>query len=146
MKDVTRTIRKAAPTDGDALIAIDDIATGGDDDRRALLNAAIDAGHCLVFDAGDGINGFVVTIPKAFFGRDLVELLMVERTRRRAGIGRRLLRAAVSSASTTRVFTSTNISNSPMRALLAREGWSVSGELLGLDDDDPEIVYFVDRA
>ena len=131
---------------GGAIVAIDDIAIGGNHDRRALLEAALDSGHCLVLDAGDGIQGFVVTVPRVFFGRDFVELLMVDRTRRRAGIGRRLLQAAVSSASTSRVFTSANRSNSPMRALLGREGWSLSGELLGLDEGDPEIVYFIDRA
>lgn len=146
MKDVTKTVRKAAQADRDAIVAIDDIAIGGNRDRQALLEAALDSGHCLVLDAGDGVRGFVVTVPKVFFGRDFVELLMVDRTRRRAGIGRQLLQAAVSSASTSRVFTSTNRSNSPMRALLDREGWSLSGELLGLDDDDPEVVYFIDRA
>jgi len=33
-----------------------------------------------------------------------------------------------------------------MRALLDREGWSLSGELRGLDEGDPEIVYFIDRS
>jgi GNAT superfamily N-acetyltransferase len=91
------------------------------------------------------IAGFVVTVPNGFFGRDFVELLMVDRTRRRAGVGRRLLHAAVDAASTSRVFTSTNTSNWPMRTLLEHDGWTLSGELLGLDVNDPEIVYFVDR-
>jgi hypothetical protein len=33
-----------------------------------------------------------------------------------------------------------------MRALLECEGWSLSRELGGLDDGDPEMVYFIDRA
>lgn len=144
MNDVTNAIRRADRADRDAIVAIDAIALGGDDARCALLDAALELGHCLVLDA-DGIKGFVVTVPKAFFGRDFVELLIVERTRRRAGIGRRLLHAAVRSATTTRVFTSTNRSNSPMRALLDGDGWNLSGELRGLDEDDPEIVYFIDR-
>jgi GNAT superfamily N-acetyltransferase len=146
MKDVTKTVRKADQTDRDAIAAFDDIAVGAKHDRLALLEAALDSGHCLVLDAGDGVKGFVVIVPKVFFGRDFVELLMVDRTRRRTGIGRRLLQAAVRSASTSRVFTSTNRSNSPMRALLDRERWSLSGELLGLDEGDPEIVYFIDQA
>jgi GNAT superfamily N-acetyltransferase len=99
-----------------------------------------------VLDPGDGIKGFVVTVPKVFFGHDFIELLIVDPTRRRVGLGRRLLRAAVCSAGTRRVFTSTNHSNSPMRALLECEGWSLSRELGGLDDGDPEMVYFIDRA
>jgi GNAT superfamily N-acetyltransferase len=132
-------VRTAEQADRDAIVGID--AHG----RRARLAAAIEAGQCLVFDA-DGVAGFVVTVPKGFFGRDFVELLMVERRRRRAGIGRALLQAAVHSASTSRVFTSTNRSNTPMRALLDREAWSLSGELDGLDVGDPELVYFIDRS
>ena len=146
MKDEMTAIRRADQMDRDAIVAIDDIATAGNHDRRVLLEAALESGHCLVLDAGNGIEGFVVTVPKAFFGRDFVELLIVDRARRRLGVGRRLLQAAVRFASTSRVFTSTNHSNSSMRALLDREGWSVSGELGGLDDGDPEIVYFIDRS
>ena len=141
----TGTVRKAGRADRDAVVAIDDIAVGGSDDRCALLDGAIQSGHCLVLDRDHSIAGFVVTVPNAFFGRDFVELLMVERTRRRAGVGRRLLQAAVDSASTSREFTSTNCSNWPMRTLLEQDGWTLSGELLGLDANDPEIVYFADR-
>ncbi len=62
--------------------------------------------------------------------------------RRRGGIGRNLLRAALAAAGTERVFTSTNASNQPMRSLLRAEGWSFSGELGGLDEDDPELVFY----
>jgi ribosomal protein S18 acetylase RimI-like enzyme len=141
---VTEPVRRADQADRDAVVAID--VASGNHDRRAQLEAAVESGHCLVLDGGNGIVGFVVTVPKAFFGRDFVELLIVDRTRRRTGIGSRLLRAAVRSASTSRVFTSTNRSNSPMRALLDRDGWSASGELHGLDESDPELVYFIDRS
>lgn len=130
-------VRRGVQVDRDAILAIDH-------DRHAALDTALASGHCLVLDAGDGIAGFVVTVPKAFFGRDFVELLMVDRARRRTGLGRCLLQAAVRSASTSRVFTSTNRSNAPMRALLDGEGWSLSGELCGLDEGDPELVYFID--
>jgi GNAT superfamily N-acetyltransferase len=145
MVPTTRAVRKADQTERDAIVAIDDVAIGGDDDRSTLLETAIQSGHCLVLDGDHGISGFVVTVPKGFFGRDFVELLMVDRSRRRAGVGRQLLRAAVDSGSTNRVFTSTNASNWPMRTLLEHDGWTVSGELLGLDVNDPEIVYFTDR-
>jgi hypothetical protein len=32
-----------------------------------------------------------------------------------------------------------------MQALLLSEGWAPSGELVGLDDDDPELVYYRSR-
>ena len=59
-----------------------------------------------------------------------------------AGIGRNLLRAALAAAGTEQVFTSTNTSNQPMRSLLQAEGWSFSGELDGLDEGDPELVFY----
>ena len=64
------------------------------------------------------------------------------RRSRRQGTGRALLRAALHRASTPRVFTSTNESNGPMRALLVREGWTPAGVLTGLDEGDPEHVFF----
>jgi hypothetical protein len=42
------------------------------------------------------------------------------------------------------MFTSTNESNTPMRELLRSEGWSPSGVLAGLDEGDPEHVFFHD--
>ena len=83
--------------------------------------------------------------PAHFFGRDFIELLVVDPGRRRAGIGRNLLRAALAAACTEQVFTSTNTSNQPMRSLLQAEGWSFSGELNGLDEGDPELVFYRDR-
>jgi hypothetical protein len=46
---------------------------------------------------------------------------------------------------TKQVFTSTNESNQPMRSLLQAERWSFSGELSGLDEGDPELVFYRDR-
>jgi hypothetical protein len=40
------------------------------------------------------------------------------------------------------MFTSTNASNVAMRSLLEAEGWSFSGQLDGLDEGDPELVFF----
>ncbi len=54
------------------------------------------------------------------------------------------MRAALRTASTSRVFISTNESNTPMRELLRSEGWSPSGVLTGLDEGDPEHVFFHD--
>jgi GNAT superfamily N-acetyltransferase len=84
----------------------------------------------------------VIVRPQNFFERDFVELLLVTEQRRRLGIGRKLLDAAVGARGTDVIFTSTNESNWPMRALLEEGGWSLSGRLDGLDDGDPELVYF----
>lgn len=76
-----------------------------------------------------------------FFGRDFVGLLKVDPARRRSGIGRALVRAVLATTGTGQVFTSTNTSNQPMRSLLRAEHWSFSGELDGLDEGDPELVF-----
>jgi hypothetical protein len=43
------------------------------------------------------------------------------------------------------VFSSTNESNAVMRSLFTAEGWTHSGRLDGLDQNDPEVVYFIDQ-
>jgi hypothetical protein len=53
------------------------------------------------------------------------------------------MRTAAATSTTADVFTSTNESNLPMQALLNSEGWVLSGKLVGLDDGDPELVYFL---
>jgi hypothetical protein len=53
-----------------------------------------------------------------------------------------LLEAAVSGASTATIFSSTNESNVAMRALFEHDGWTLSGVLSGIDDGDPEIVFW----
>jgi hypothetical protein len=74
-----------------------------------------------------------------------VDLLFVGEAHRRQGVGRSLVRGVVVRGTTTRVFTSTNESNTAMRTLLASEGWNRSGVLVGLDEGDPEHVFFCDR-
>jgi GNAT superfamily N-acetyltransferase len=70
---------------------------------------------------------------------------MVHDGYRRRGVGRVLLRAAVDRAGTARVFSSTNLSNAAMRSLFTAEGWTLSGNLDGLDPGDPEAVYLTDQ-
>jgi hypothetical protein len=40
-----------------------------------------------------------------------------------------------------RLFVTTNTSNAPMRALLAREGYLASGTIDNIDPGDPELVF-----
>ena len=105
----------------------------------------VSAGFALTAESERTIVGFVVTVPGQFFGRDFVALLIVHPDHRRRGIGTALLDAAVSGAGTSRVFTSTNVSNKPMKALLSSTGWAYSGTVDGLDPGDPEEFYYIDR-
>jgi hypothetical protein len=56
-----------------------------------------------------------------------------------------LLQAAIAHLRGDQIFTSTNRSNAPMQGLLASLGWQLSGELDGLDEGDPELVYYLRR-
>ena len=139
------TVRRASAADLDEILEIDSRARAGDAERSADLTRAIVDGGCVVA-VGDGrVVGYVMTKPRHFYGRDFVELLVVDERTRRRGVGRILLNSAVDAAATSTVFTSTNLSNAPMRALLEVEGWEFSGRLDGLDEGDPELVFFLGR-
>ena len=135
-------IRRAVADDADGILRTDHRAAHVDQDRAAFLRYSLDLGECLVYLDHGAVAGFAIVRPAHFFGRDFIELLVVDPGSRRAGIGRNLLRAALAAADTEQVFTSTNTSNQPMRALLQAEGWSFSGELDGLDERDPELVFY----
>jgi ribosomal protein S18 acetylase RimI-like enzyme len=113
-------------------------------DRPAEIQALVSEQASLVAVEDGEIVGFLGVRPGHFYGRDFIDLLVVDPRCRRQGVGRALMRAALRSASTTRMFTSTNESNAPMRELLRSEGWTPSGVVTGLDDGDPEHVFFHD--
>lgn len=138
-------IRCAVAVDLDGILRTDHNAAQGDPERAEFLRSSLTLGQCQVHVADGAVTGFVIVRPADFFGRDFIELLVVDPALRRSGIGRALLRHALAIAGTSRVFTSTNSSNQPMRSLLEAEDWSFSGQLDGLDEDDPELVFYKAR-
>jgi ribosomal protein S18 acetylase RimI-like enzyme len=112
--------------------------------REELLTARVESREVVLFERGARIVGYAVLRPASFFGRDFVELLAVAVSDRRHGIGSLLLKETMSLASTARIFTSTNRSNSAMIGLLEKAGWQSSGQLDGIDEGDPELVFFTD--
>ena len=146
MERAPAQIRPATAVDLVAVLRLDPLAVAGDAQRAEFLSRCTAVGECHVYVADRKVAGFVVRRPAHFFGRDFVELLVVDAARRRSGIGRALLRHALDTAFSTRVFTSTNESNTAMRALLTAEDWTFSGQLDGLDDGDPELFFYKTRA
>jgi GNAT superfamily N-acetyltransferase len=135
-------VRAARAGDAAAIAAIDPGSLGSPAQIRALVHGRA---SLVAVERGE-IAGFLVLRPGHFYGRDFIDLLYVAPRWRRHGAGRALMRAALANASTPRVFVSTNQSNTPMRELLRSEGWTPSGVLTGLDEGDPEHVFFHDAA
>jgi ribosomal protein S18 acetylase RimI-like enzyme len=135
-------LRPARAGDVPAIVALDPGGLGEPGDIQALIK---EQASLVAVEQGE-IVGFLALRPGHFYQRDFIDLLYIAPRGRRQGAGRALMRAALQNASTPRVFVSTNESNTPMRQLLRSEGWSPSGVLTGLDEGDPEHVFFHDVA
>ena len=133
-------IRPATAGDIAALLAIDTVAAH-DVRRVELLRQWVAAGHChlLLVDAVPAAYG---VLHHHFFDSGFIEMVMVGERFRRHGLGGALLRHLSAICARPRLFTSTNQSNLPMRALLARNGFIDSGRIDNLDPGDPEWVMF----
>jgi N-acetylglutamate synthase-like GNAT family acetyltransferase len=140
-----RAVRRATSEDLEALLELDRIAPVGHE-QVPLLTARVQSGEVILFEHEDRVCGYAVIGTRSFFGCDFVELLTVAVNERRHGVGSLLLQQAASLSSTVRIFISTNQSNAPMIALLEKEGWQFSGQLEGIDEGDPELVYYKDST
>jgi ribosomal protein S18 acetylase RimI-like enzyme len=104
------------------------------------LPKLVAAGECYVGTLDGALAGYAVMHDR-FFHAGFVEILNVGPSFRRRGVGRSLLRHLVECCHSPKIWTSTNLSNTPMQTLLAREGFLMSGFIEGLDEGDPELVY-----
>ena len=138
-------VRSGRDSDLAAIAAFDMANTP---ERQSVLGRLLQESQGRLFVAVDEdlsdspVVGYAAMETDAFFGRDFIELLVVQESHRRRGVGTTLLSTACSASSSPPVFTSTNESNAPMRALLERAGWTLSGRLTGLDPGDPELVFY----
>jgi GNAT superfamily N-acetyltransferase len=121
------------------VIAIDLVAAA-DLVRREHIDVAIAARRCLVAERDGQLIGYAL-LTRNFYGRDFLELLIVAEAARRGGVGSALLAAVERDVAGEVLFTSTNESNAPMRALLAVRGYAPSGRIENLDPVDPELVF-----
>jgi GNAT superfamily N-acetyltransferase len=133
-------IRLASLADLEALVSIDPVAQA-EPSRHVCLEAVLRSEQCWLAETADGSAGFVV-LQYSFYGNGFVPLLAVRPESRRQGVGRALLEHATSVCATSKLFTSTNESNTAMRSLLARAGFEPSGIIQNLDPGDPELVFF----
>jgi len=138
-------IRKAVESDIGSIHAIDTIAQR-DRAREDFIRRSVADGNCWVLVASDSkstaeVAGYGV-LNYSFYDCGLIDMLMVRPDRRRHGYGSELIRHMELECRTEKLFTSTNESNAPMQALLAKLGYQPSGIIYNLDDGDPELVYF----
>ena len=134
------SIRPAVANDVETVCSFDLIARQADD-RRDFIRRAVNAGTCYAAVAEQDIIGYGV-LNYTFYHQGCIDMLYVAAGQRRRGAGTALLAHMERQCQTPKLFTSTNLSNLPMQALLAKRGYVLSGVIHNLDQGDPEIVYY----
>lgn len=132
-------IRTATKTDDIARAVSIDEAEHGSNARSDYIASVAGRGGLSVASLNGGIRAFCCLDDRYFFGKPFVSLLMVSRESRRLGLGSSLL--GHQAAMFPEIWTSTNQSKSAMRQLLDKLGWRYCGEVIGLDEGDPERFY-----
>jgi GNAT superfamily N-acetyltransferase len=113
--------------------------------RRRYAGELLAAGLSWLALVDETPAGFAI-VTGHFYAYPFVDLLYVAETCRRRGVGAALMTHCERAHHADRIFTSTNESNAPMRALLAGLGWAPSGQIDNLDPGDPELVFVKLRA
>ncbi|WP_439601934.1 GNAT family N-acetyltransferase [Devosia sp.] len=134
------SIRPATAADLDALIGTDHVAVHSAD-RRDAIAEWVALGQCHLA-ARDGAVAGYVALTRSFFRSPFIEMLMVGAAFRRTGIGRALVEYCIGlTPPEQKLWTSTNESNAPMRALLPQLGFEQTGLFEHLDEGDPELIF-----
>ena len=134
------SIRLATEDDIEVLCAFDPVDQE-DSHRRDFIRRAVTSGNCSVTIVAGRAAAYGV-LEYSFFDNGFISMLMVHPDYRRGGLGEALMRHMEAACRTPKLFTSTNLSNLPMQALLAKLGYLLSGVIHNLDEGDPELIYF----
>jgi GNAT superfamily N-acetyltransferase len=133
-------IRKAVEGDVDGIISFDHVAQREEQRRTFILDSVRD-GTAWLAVLDDRVVGYAI-LEYTFYGRGFITLLYIHPEHRGKGLGTALVHHLEGVCRTEKLFTSTNESNHPMQALMAKMGYTPSGIINNLDPGDPEIVYF----
>ncbi len=136
----TPMIRAAGLADLEELFALDPIARTTPA-RRAFIHKSTAQGECHIAVLEERTIGYVI-LNYTFFECGFMALVCVAEGYRRLGIGTALVQHAELICRTPKLFTSTNVSNVPMRNLLNGQGYKPSGTIENLDEGDPELIFF----
>ncbi|KMY32358.1 acetyltransferase [Lysinibacillus xylanilyticus] len=112
----------------------------GDFSRREYLRTAINEKRCIIQQSEKGIAGFLI-FTNDFFENSFISLVVVKPTERRRGVASELLAFFIEMATTPKIFSSTNQSNTSMHKVFETAGFIKSGFIENLDEGDPEIIY-----
>ncbi|EON72712.1 GNAT family N-acetyltransferase [Lysinibacillus sphaericus] len=126
--------------DLDELVTIDQQVIGSTT-RRHFIQKALVEERCIIQKTQSSIAGFLI-FNTDFFACSFISLVIVKPTERRKGIATSLLAHYVEMASTQKIFSSTNQSNTAMQKVFETAGFKKSGYIENLDEGDPEIIYF----
>jgi len=133
-------VQQAVDSDFPALVALDKLVPGSSE-RRSSLSSAIASKKCYKAVVNGEVLGFII-LEETFYGHAFISFMIVHPGHRREGIATALITYAESVAPTDKLFTSTNASNTEMQRLCEAQGFTRSGAIENLDDEDHEIVYF----
>jgi GNAT superfamily N-acetyltransferase len=137
-------IRPAGRGDIAALIAIDPLSLTEPSRRQSIAHWAA-GGQCHLAVRDDRPVGYVA-LTRDFFHQPFIEMLVVAEPHRRSGVGLALIEHCKGLVPVgEKLWSSTNRSNTPMRALFARTGFVESGIVENMDDGDPELIFLCRR-
>jgi len=134
------TVRKGVLEDLDALVTLVDVARSNEQRRRQIEDGLRNSEVSVALV--DGRPEGYALLHNRFFSYPFIELVYVASSSRRRGIGSSLIEEIQRQALGPKLFTSTNQSNAPMRAVLGRLGFEECGIIQNLDPGDPELVFF----
>lgn len=138
--DGATTLRPGDSGDLAALVAFDQVARSSEERRSVIRQGLAEPG--ITIAERDGSPKAYALLHFHFFGQPFMELVYVREEDRRSGLGSLLIEHICNSVEGSKLFTSTNQSNTAMQGLLAKLGFAESGIIYNLDPGDPELVYF----
>lgn len=89
----------------------------------------------------DGETAGFAIFDYSFFRLGFLSLLFVLPEYRHKGVASALMHFLEQNCTTPKLFTSSNLSNLPMQALLVKRDYLLAGIIHHLDEGDPELVY-----
>jgi GNAT superfamily N-acetyltransferase len=131
-------VERATEDDLAGVLAID---ASVETSHAAYLLEALRQRHLLIAREGEEHLGYAV-VTRHFYGYPFIDLVVVRHEARRRGVAQALVSYIEKTQPGEKLFTSTNESNAPMHALMAKLGFVRSGWIDNLDEGDPEIIYF----